>query len=114
MNAYARSNSSNHLALGPVDEQMEDEQLDSTIPKEDGMDKQLFLFTNIEREGKDSTKLGDKVTVRPIESMKNQVDELMGKAHSSNIPTLQFSSPHLEQIIKDAQIAMMMNANMVK
>lgn len=36
------------------------------------------------------------------------------QAHSSNTPTLQFSCPRMEQIIKDAQNAMMLHTTMFK
>lgn len=49
----------------------------------------------------------------PNASKNNDVEENLDKqAHSSNIPTLRFSCPHVEQIIREAENAMMVK-NMV-
>lgn len=45
-----------------------------------------------------------------LELMRGDTGQL---AHSSSTPTLQFSSPRMEQIIKEAQAAMAMHTNMV-
>lgn len=43
------------------------------------------------------------------------MEELKGnQAHTSNTPTLHFSSPHVEKIIKDTQNAMAAHTNIVK
>ncbi|XP_070030762.1 uncharacterized protein [Nicotiana sylvestris] len=43
-----------------------------------------------------------------------RVDKQKAEAHSSNAPTMHFSNPQVEQIIKDAQNEMMKNSTVVK
>lgn len=64
--------------------------------------KELVLCANNDKEGQYTNNLAK---VDNVQNLGNQ-------AHSSNIPTLHFSSPHVEQIIREAQNAMMVN-NMV-
>lgn len=68
-----------------------------------------------ERGGQGSYDWEKNVDVRRNDSKSKLGMELTGsQAHSSNAPMLQFSNPHVEQIIKNVRNEMMMNNTLVK
>lgn len=77
--------------------------------------KQIVPMPSNVRGGQNNANLGKNMNVRRKDSNSNLGVELIGvQAHSSNAPTLHFSNPNVEPIIKDAQNEMIMKANMVK
>lgn len=79
------------------------------------MQQQILTRPSSGKHGQNSEFFGTELRARRNDSKKNLVAELIcSQAHSSNAPTLQFSSPHIEKIIKEAQNAMVLIATMVK
>lgn len=90
----------------------EDAGINSSYLEHDKMKKQLVPCTSSGKEERCSELLKKQIDVRQTVITNNLAQVLVGhQAHSSSTPRLHISSPAVAKIIKDTQVAMMLNSN---
>lgn len=82
--------------------------VDATVSEVKEKFNQLVAMHNKDRDGLGNPELAENLRVRQSNSMNNLGTELTNnQAHISNLPTLYYSNPQVEQIIKNTQKEMM-------